>query len=440
MPNLSYHTLGYHHAIQFAEGFSEPDATVGYVVLGKSASWDANDAPPNVADTEYSTFDVTNVAFGGKKVSGNDVSLVIPRRNWTANTVYTSYNDRTASLFATANGQYVYTSTGSVYRCLSNANNALSTVQPSGDYSVDNGFIETADGYVWKYEYAILPTDKFLTTDWMPAPTAQVTAYYGSSNNVVAGAVSQLIVISSGSGYGNTNTTIQIVGDGVGATANANVVAGALVSCDLLSYGSGYSYQNCTVTVTGSGSGANVRPVLSPYFGHAYNPALQLGANTVMISMKIGTGDATEGGKITANNDFRQISLLLGPHKYNQNTEISSANANSVVLLAETVLVTTGSDFTRDELVYQGTDLANSTYRGVVTDYFVNEIYITEQFGTIQVGSALKGNTSAVARTVVNSTSPELDSRSGSLVYVENRAPVSRAINQAENIKFVVSF
>lgn len=440
MNNLVYHTLGYHHATQFAEGFSEPDATVGYVTLGKSSVWNATDDPPTIGDNDRSVEDVWNAMFGGKKVVGNDVSLVLTRRNWTANTIYTAYDDQANTLFSTANGQYVYTSAGSVYRCVDNANNSLSTVEPTGDYSIDHGFIETADGYVWKYEYAIVPTNKFITTSWIPVPESQVLAYYGSANNVVDGAVCRLIVTSGGTGYSNTNTTITIVGNGVGATANATVVGGAIQSCDLLSYGSGYTTQNCSVTVTGSGTGASIRPVLGPYGGHAYNPAKELGANTVMIAMKIGNPDSTEGGKISANNEFRQIALVLGPHKYNEQMSVSSANANAAVLLSTTIVMTTGADFTRDEVVYQGMDLANATYRATVTDYFVNDLFVTEQSGTIQIGSVLKGNTSTVTRTVVNVVAPELESGSGRMVYVENRAPVSRAIDQAENIKFVVSF
>lgn len=440
MSYSSFRTLGYHHAIQFAEGFSEPAATVGYIILGKSAAWDANDTAPAIVDSEYLRHDVMNAAFGGKKIVGNDLSLVLPRRNWAANVVYTAYNDRANSLFASANGQYVYTADRSVYRCLSNANSTVSTVEPTGDYSVDNGFIETADGYVWKYEYAVVSSNKFITTSWIPVPTEQGVAYYGSANNTVEGAVSQLVVISGGTGYGNTNTTITIVGNGSGATANANVSGGILRFCDMLTIGSDYTYQNCTVTVTGSGTGANVRPVLSPSQGHTYNPARELGANTVMISTKIGETDSTEDNKISANNDFRQIGLLVSPHKYDETLPVSSANANSAVLLASTILVTTGSAYTRDELIYQGTDLANSTYRAVLTDFAINDLFVTDQLGTIQLGSVLKGNTSAVSRTAVSMTDPELDPRSGELLYIENRAAVSRAIGQAENIKFVISF
>lgn len=441
MPNLSYHTLGYNHAIQFAEGFSEPQATVGYVILGKTTPWGTVDTPPNITDNEYSFFDVMNSAIGGKKIVGNDVSLVIKRNNWTANTVYTAYDDRVSALYATANGQYVYTTGGGVYRCLNNANNSVSTIEPSGDFTIDNGFIQTSDGYLWKYEYAIQPSDKFITSNWIPVPMVQTQSYYGSANNVVRGAVSRLIVQSGGSGYNSSACTkITIIGNGAGATANANVVGGKLVSCDLLSYGSNYTYQYCKISVSGTGAGANVRPVLSPYRGHGFNPALQLGANTVMISVKIGTNDSTEGGKITANNDYRQIGLLLAPHKYNDNTEVSFANANSAVALTTGIVVTTGSDYIRDEIVYQGTTLASASYRAVVVDYYLNTIYVAEQYGMLQVGGALKGNTSIVNRTVVDSINPDLDPRSGSLVYLENRDPIMRSLDQAESIKFVVSF
>lgn len=440
MPNLTYHSLGYNNASQFAEAFSEPQATVGYVTLGKTTEW-ADGTPPALTDTAYTSFEVFNTMIGGKKVVGNDVSLILPRRNWTANTVYTPFDDRQANLFDSANGQYIYTSSGAVYLCIENGNNSPSTIEPTGDFTVDNGFIDsTIDGYVWKYMYAIPPSSKFLTSSWIPVPSLQTQAYYGSSLNVVAGSLSRVIIESGGSGYYTENTSIRIVGAGTGANITPTISNGAITQCTINAVGSGYSYQNCSIQVIGVGTGANLRPVLSPDLGHAFNPARELGANTVMIAVKIGEGDATEGGKITANNDYRQISLLLAPHKYGDSTEISSANANSAVRMTTGIIVTSGSDFQRDELVYQGSDISNSTYQGVVVDYVLNTVYVNEEYGTIRPGVTLRGNTSAVTRTVVDTIHPELQPRTGELVYIENREPIIRALNQSENIKFVISF
>jgi len=440
MTTLSTRRLGYNDAVQFAEGFSEPAATVGYVVLGKNIPWDATDTPPAILDTDNIVYDVYESMIGGKKVTGNDVYLVIPRFDWTANTVYTAYDDRSDGLYSSANGNYVYTSTGAVYRCIDNNNGIASTVQPTGDYTINSGFIEMSDGYVWKYMYAIPPSNKFITEDWIPVPTGQFNSYSGSSNNIVEGAISRIKIESGGTGYGNTNTSIKIVGNGAGANATANIANGVLVGFDDIVRGINYTRQNCTITIVGSGTGANVRPIISAYGGHGFNPARELGANTVMIAVKVGSGDATEGGKITINNDFRQVSLLVGPHKYGQNTEISSANANSAVSLTTDIVITSGTDFTIDELVYQGTDSANSTFSGYVVDNSASLVKLNEVRGTIQVGVNLKGNTSTVSRTVVNVTQPELQPMTGDLIYVENRTPVSRASNQAENIKFVVKF
>jgi hypothetical protein len=440
MTTLSTRRLGYNDAVQFAEGFSEPAATVGYVVLGKNIPWDATDTPPAILDTDNIVYDVYESMIGAKKVTGNDVYLVIPRFNWTANTVYAAYDDRSDGLYSSINRNYVYSATGAVYRCIDNNNGIASTVEPTGDYTINSGFIQMADGYIWKYMYAIPPSNKFITEDWIPVPTAQFNSYYGSSNNIVEGAISRIKIESGGTGYGNTNTSIKIVGNGAGANATANVIGGVLVGFNDIVRGTNYNRQNCTITIVGSGTGANVRPIISAYGGHGFNPARELGANTVMIAVKVGSGDATEGGKITINNDFRQVSLLVGPHKYGQNTEISSANANSAVSLTTDIVITSGTDFTIDELVYQGTDSANSTFSGYVVDNSASLVKINEVRGTIQVGVNLKGNTSTVSRTVVNVTQPELQPMTGDLIYVENRTPVSRASNQAENIKFVVKF
>lgn len=438
--NSSFHSLGYNNASQFAEGFSEPQATIGYVTLGKTTLWNGTDTPETPQDQEFTSFDVYQSMIGGKKIVGNDVALVIPRINWTANTVYTAYDDRVSQLFDSANGDYVYTSTGAVYRCIDNANNTPSVIEPVGDYTVDNGFIDSpTDGYVWKYMYAIPQTSKFITSKWIPVPSNQTLAYYGSANNVVRGSLSRVIMESGGVDY-DANTIARVIGNGVGANVVPVIVDGAVTECVVNTIGSGYTYQNCSIQISGTGSGANARPVLSPNFGHAFNPAKELAANSVLVAVKIGTPEATEGGKITANNNFRQIALLLAPHKYGEETEVLSANANSAVRMTTGITVTSGSDYTRDEIVYQGTDASNSTYQAVVVDYVLNTVYVNEQYGTIRPGFALKGNTSTVARTVVDTIPPDLEPRTGSIVYVDNRAPIERAPNQAENIKFVISF
>jgi hypothetical protein len=435
--------LGYQKSLTLRTRFTAPNNTrIGYVVVGRPIQWDANDAIPTSIDTIQEQYEISNYLLGGKRITGNDVSLVIPRRTWTSNTTYQAYDDRVSQInqLATHPSLYVITADGNVYKCLENNNGAASTIEPTGNYLTNNGVIALGDGYVWKYMYRIEPTNKFNTSQWMPVPTEQNENYFGNANNVVRGAISKIVVESGGSGYIQANTMVVITGAGVSATATANVANGVITSISISNPGVNYTRQNSAVTVTGAGTGANVRLVLPDTFGHAFNPAQELGANTVMFSVKLGDGDATEGGKITANNDFRQIGLLMEPHKYGETVSVNIATANLVVTMITKMVLTSGTAYQRDERVYQGVSPNTASFSAYVSDVFTNSVELVGLQGTPIVGATLTGVSSGVARTVVSITNPDLEIGSGKLVYVENVSPVTRSIGQSEHVKIIVRY
>lgn len=445
MPNYSSTSrlLGFERSFIFYNSLvsSSNDAPVGYVMLGRPWTWpdDANSTP--IFDTANTQFDTYNNFIGGKKITGNDVFPVIPRVNWSTGVIWTEYDDASNTLYSSANAMYVYASGGNVYKCLDNANNGLSTIEPANNYVSANGFIAPGDGYTWKYMYKVPSTSKFLTSTWIPVPLTQTEAYLGFANNLIEGAITRLVLVSGGTGYSNTNTTIQITGSGVSANATANVHPdGNVRSITLVTRGSGYLRSNTRVRVVGSGTGATIRYILSPHLGHAFNPARELGANAVMVAVKIGEAGTTEDNNITANNDFRQIGLLMRPHKYNESLPVSSANANIAVSMVQQILLTSGPSYLKDEVVYQGANVAYSTFSANVADVFINAVETSGHRGTIIPGGLLVGVTSGISRTVVSTTNPELDEESGELVYTENRAPVTRIDGQAETVKFVLNF
>lgn len=439
--NISYR-LGFQRAQTFYNKYisSLADAGVGYIMLGRSTSWGANDAPIAIYDTENTSFDTYSQFLGGKKITGNDVYLVVPRVNWSSNVVWTQYDDASNTQF-TGNSMYIYASGGNVYKCLNNANGAPSTIEPANNYTTDNGFTNPGDGYLWKYMYKVPTSSKFLTAAWMPVPTLQTAAYFGYDTNLLPGAISRLILSSGGFGYSNTNTTILITGSGASANATANVNAnGNVISVTLNNRGSGYTRENTRAIVVGSGTGANLRFILSPYRSHAFNPARELGANSVMIAVKIGDVDATEGDTITSNNDFRQVGLLLHPHKYGEVVPVPAANANSAVRMTTRLLLTAGPSYFKDEIVYQGVAIANAKFLAYTSDIFTNAIDCTGRIGTPIPGELLVGANSGVSRTTVAYSNPELDPGSGDLVFIENRTAVIRTNGQSEWIKIVLSF
>jgi intein/homing endonuclease len=86
-----------------------------YLGVGRVQSW-ANDAAPDTAvNTQDEQLGVWNNMHIMKKVTGNDISMVVRRINWTSNTVYDMWRhdqDMTTKNF------YVLTPEYNVYKCL----------------------------------------------------------------------------------------------------------------------------------------------------------------------------------------------------------------------------------------------------------------------------------------------------------------------------------
>jgi hypothetical protein len=247
---------------------------------------------------------------------------------------------------------------------------------------------------------------------------------------------------ANGGGTGNNitiSTRVYVFGDGVGVIASAGLSSSRNISNITVStIGTGYSYAN--VYIYGSGTSANARAIISPKFGHAYNPANELGASNIMVTTRIGEIDSTEGGLISSNTTFRQYGLLINPHKYGNTSPVTYSTANSVISQTTNINLVAGSSYVLDELVYQGSSPSNASFIGYVNSQTSNKVNLSRIKGTATIGLPLIGQTSGTSRTLVTIVNPEFQSYSGDIVQVENVLKTQRAEGQAENIKFVVRF
>jgi len=213
MPSVTFKNLSFHNAEQFKEGFFESDPTIGYVFLGKHTPWPNEDSPNTPIDCGVCERGAWDNMFAAKRVTGNDVEHVIPRKTWSANTIYRAFDDTVAIdnlLLETDNlkPMYIMTNDRNVYKCLSNNNGTLSLVQPSGDYGSANGTIATADGYIWKYMFNVKPSNKFLTDEWIPSPTnINKLDYNLSATGIVPGQLSRIVITNEGDNYTTVTKT-----------------------------------------------------------------------------------------------------------------------------------------------------------------------------------------------------------------------------------------
>lgn len=271
--------LSFNNAEQYKESFSEPQPTIGYLFVGNNIPYANESSPDSIVDSTFDEKSVWDNMFAAKKITGNDVELVLPRVNWATDKRYKQFDDKvsldellTADSGSGGNSQpmYVMTTSRNVYKCLSNNSNVVSTVEPTGDYSTANGTIFTADGYVWKYLYNVKPSSKFLTSVWMPAPNSTTKLDYNvSSTSPIDGELTTIYVTNGGSGYNNPtiNATAFITGVTTIFLANTTNVAA-----------------NMTVSGTGIATGTKV-----------------VSANAILSSVTINTPTTANGGGTSAN-------------------------------------------------------------------------------------------------------------------------------------------
>jgi len=226
-----------------------------HFIVGRTTPWSDETAPPTPIDSDAYIAEFRRTVMFSQRIDSADVCMLAKRENWTSNTVYDEYDDAYGNGTSSYSGAlslaeakfFVMTSDFKVYKCISNNNNAQSTVEPS---STGTSIFELSDGYNWKYMFTISASDqnKFLDADFIP-----VRKLTGNPTHDVTGEVDSISVTAGGSGYTSAPTVV-IAGDGTGASATASIASGAVTSVTINTSGSGYSF--AFVSFIGGG-GAN---------------------------------------------------------------------------------------------------------------------------------------------------------------------------------------
>jgi hypothetical protein len=377
--NYTSKKLSFNNAEQFKESFYEPEpATVGYVFIGNHVPYANESSPNSIVDSTTDEKSVWDNMFAAKKITGNDVELVIPRVTWTANTKYKQYDDRislddllTGNTTLNVKPMYILTSERNVYKCLSNNVSANSSVEPTGDYTTANGTIATADGFIWKYLYNVKPSNRFLTTDWVPAPISTSKLDYNvSSAGPIDGEITTIIVTNSGTGYAHPTINASAFGTGVTTITLANttnVAANMIVSGTGIASGTLVSsvdvitsriVLDTATTANGGGTGNNVTFTTRIYI-QGDGSGLKASANIVGSSISKVSVDVTGAGYSYANATIygsgtgANTRVVLAPkfgHGFNPAKELDATNVMvserfGVVDSTENGLISTSTSF-----------------------------------------------------------------------------------------------
>ena len=486
MPAIITNKFRIHNQEQFVESFTESAANVYYLGIGRPQAFTtytrgdsrtdnsgSDSAPLTPVDSigdEFYTFDDLLAA---KKVTSSDVSICIPRRNWTTGTVYDyyrhDYGNRVTGGTSTQTADsgatnlfdatfYVMSSTFNVYKCLDNNSGANSTVEPTGTSS---SILTTGDGYKWKYMYTLSATQQsnFLSTDFMAVATNSTV-----SSAAVDGAVNIVKIKTAGSGGTNgTHANVPIRGDGSSGVASVTVSGGAVTAVTVTTPGTGYTFayiRNADIVTAGatSLSGSELDVIIEPKGGHGKDAVKELGGFFVMMNTNFEAGETSNSGDFTTANDFRRVVLM-------RDIQSGGSAATATTLRGTKAVLLTGSPgtFTVDEEINQATtgavgkvvefDSTNNILYYIQTRFNDEGVDSNGNLTAFSGANTITGQSSSATGTPSTSTTTvdsvvftsgynagEITADSGDVMYVENRSPITRAADQTENVKLIIEF
>ena len=486
MPAIITNKFRIHNSEQFQEAFTEASGNTFYLGIGRPQPFgtstrgdgrtnnEGTDAlPVTPADNENTQNFTYDDMLACKKVASTNAGFVVPRRNWTTATVYDYYrHDYGEYITGTTTAQtsnsgavtlydatfYVLSAARNVYKCLDNNSGGTSTVEPTGTSTT---ILATADGYKWKYIYTLTAAQQaeFLSVDFMAVGTN------GTVNAAaVDGAINVIKIKTAGSaGTDGTHASVPIRGDGSSGVCSVTIASGAVTAVTVTTPGTGYTYAYIKLAdINAAGGGALITTeldcMIEPKGGHGFNAVQELGGFFVMLNTSLEGTESANSGDVTVANDFRKVSLIRDPKSGGTAASAATLRATSAVVGASSNLT-----FSVDEKISQ----ASTGAVGKVVEwdptnkilYYIQPRHNDEGIDTNGNQTAFSGTniitgadtnatlTPATTTGTVNSqtfsngySSSEIDHGSGEIVYVENRAPITRAADQTENIKLIIEF
>ena len=299
----------------------------------------------------------------------------------------------------------------------------------------------------------------FLSTDFMAVETNSTV-----SSAAVDGAINIVKIKTAGSGgTDGTHTGIAMRGDGQNGTVSVTVTSGAVTAVTVTNAGTGYTFatiSNAQIVAAGATNlvGAELDCIIEPKGGHGSNAVTELGGFYVMMNTSLEGTESSNTGDFTVSNDFRKISLIRDPKSGGSAATSTTLRGTKAVNLSGV-----SGTFTIDEEINQaGTgavgkvvewDSVNNILYYIQTRHNDEGVDTNGNLTAFSGQNVITGQTSSANGTPTTSSStinsqvftsgyssPEIDADSGDILYIENRAPITRAADQTENIKLVIEF
>jgi hypothetical protein len=427
-------------------------ASVLYMFVGRPQAWTVEGTPPTPEESiQETSFEVYRDMLGAKRCWTANMNFVVARTDWVTGTIYDQYDDAATDMATRT--FYVLDKTNTpyaVYKCLWNNDGGVSTISPGSVVATNVEAKSLEDGYTWQFMFEVDPADKFLTADWIPVYVTEAVQDAAIAAPGTLPIEVPLVIVSSGAYYNPAIAiTVTLTGDGSGAAVESTVESsgttiqgGRVTSIRLKSGGENYS-EVPTINVYQAGAtSAVVRAIIPPYPNHGYDPITELGAKHLMVITRF---TENEGGKLTVTNDYRRVGLLINPIDANTGAiagEDFYRQTWDIVLSANTGV------FVADNFVYNTSRESEpggtvvDVVQNITSDWVVRltNVNVAGEATPFTIGQTIKCPTSGVEGTVNTVSTPEMTAYSGDVLYVNQRAAITREHDKFEEFKIILPF
>jgi len=310
-------------------------------------------------------------------------------------------------------------------------------------------------------EYIVLPND------WSPSEESD-----SEENN---NQIKKVYIQNGGSGY--IGGIYDILGDGTGAKVEISTDSnGKITSTNVTDGGKGYTYGIVNLRRIGTiADPATLIPIIPPSKGHGYDVYTELGADRVLIYARF--DDSTKDFPVDTK--FSQVGILKNPTQYSGSTIFTGSSYSSLYALkldaSYTGTPTVGEKVTQTQ---SSTEIAKGWVASYDRDtkvlkYFKDRsLFLTDglnQEDRSDTGVNAKivdfNNTDSITFTTASQATvsagftgssegainlgmefngglaePEINKKTGDIIYIDNRPEVERNLRQKEDVKIILEF
>lgn len=240
------------------------------------------------------------------------------------------------------------------------------------------------------------------------------------------GAIHAVRVIDPGSGY-NTVPTVEIVGDGVGATATVvlqdSAIGTGIERIDILTEGSGYTSATAVLSGATFSSPAILSVPVSPKGGHGKDAISELYAKSIMFHGQI---SKEKNKDFLSTNDYRQVCIMKNPKIFGKNQNVRSSISSTCFVAIGPKNQSNFTNITIDMVMTHTVGGKAYNFRVIEknADYSETESALLLSYldNYIPSASAIYANsTEGVTFTSLSKLDPDVNKFSGEMLTIDNR-------------------